>query len=135
MKTTPIKQLMSFCMIILMAVSFTGCKKEKLSDNRTDLTGSWSHVQPVGSFSNILTQLDLNANGSGKETITNITTFSSTITSERDLSWKTEGESTLVLHPEGQDEEKYTFTLNEANKELSLKEISTGFTTAYFKNE
>ncbi|MCC6582665.1 MAG: hypothetical protein IT271_03090 [Chitinophagales bacterium] len=135
MKTILIKQLTAFCIILLMAVTTTSCKKESLSTNRADLAGSWSHVQPVGSFTNILTQLDLNANGSGKETVTNITTFSSTITSERDLSWKTQGDAELILQPEGQGEEKYTFTLDEENIELSLTEISTGFTTSYFKNE
>jgi predicted RNase H-like nuclease (RuvC/YqgF family) len=89
----------------------------------------WAH------FTNILTQLDLNANGSGKETITNITTFSSTITSEKDLSWKTQGDAELILQPEGQSEEKYNFTLDEENNMLTLTESTTGFTTEFFKNE
>jgi hypothetical protein len=135
MKTTRIKQLTAFCIILLIAVSTTSCKKESLSTNRADLTGSWSHVQPVGSFTNILTQLDLNANGSGKETITNITTFSSTITSEKDLTWKTQGDAGLILQPEGEREEKYNFTLDEENNKLNLTESTTGFTTEYFKNE
>jgi hypothetical protein len=135
MKTTLIKQLTAFCIILLMAVTTTSCKKESLSTNRTDLAGSWSHVQQVGSFTNILTQLDLNANGSGKETITNITTFSSTITSEKDLTWKTQGDTELILQPEGQSEEKYNFTLDEENNMLTLSESTTGFTTEFFKNE
>jgi hypothetical protein len=135
MKTTLIKQLTAFSIILLIAVTTTSCKKESLSTNRADLAGSWSHVQQVGSFTNILTQLDLNANGSGKETITNITTFSSTITSEKDLSWKTQGDAELILQPEGQSEEKYNFTLDEENNMLTLTESTTGFTTEFFKNE
>ena len=135
MKTTLIKQLTAFSIILLIAVTTTSCKKESLSTNRADLAGSWSHVQQVGSFTNILTQLDLNANGSGKETITNITTFSSTITSEKDLTWKTQGDTELILQPEGQSEEKYNFTLDEENNMLTLTESTTGFTTEFFKNE
>lgn len=135
MKTTLIKQLTAFSIILLIAVTTTSCKKESLSTNRADLAGSWSHVQQVGSFTNILTQLDLNANGSGKETITNITTFSSTITSEKDLSWKTQGDAELILQPEDQSEEKYNFTLDEENNMLTLTESTTGFTTEFFKNE
>ena len=135
MKTTLIKQLTAFSIILLIAVTTTSCKKESLSTNRADLAGSWSHVQQVGSFTNILTQLDLNANGSGKETITNITTFSSTITSEKDLTWKTQGDTELILQPECQSEEKYNFTLDEENNMLTLTESTTGFTTEFFKNE
>ena len=135
MKTTLIKQLTAFSIILLIAVTTTSCKKESLSTNRADLAGSWSHVQQVGSFTNILTQLDLNANGSGKETITNITTFSSTITSEKDLTWKTQGDTELILQPEGQSEEKYNFTLDVENNMLTLTESTTGFTTEFFKNE
>ena len=135
MKTTLIKQLTAFSIILLIAVTTTSCKKESLSTNRADLAGSWSHVQQVGSFTNILTQLDLNANGSGKETITNITTFSSTITTKKDLTWKTQGDTELILQPEGQSEEKYNFTLDEENNMLTLTESTTGFTTEFFKNE
>jgi hypothetical protein len=51
MKTTLIKQLTAFSIILLIAVTTTSCKKESLSTNRADLAGSWSHVQQVGLIS------------------------------------------------------------------------------------
>ncbi|HPN17944.1 MAG TPA: hypothetical protein PK546_00310 [Chitinophagales bacterium] len=40
MKTTLIKQLTAFSIILLIAVTTTSCKKESLSTNRADLAGS-----------------------------------------------------------------------------------------------
>lgn len=134
MKKTLIKKIAAFCIVLLLAVT-TSCKKESVPAINQDLTGTWSHVQQIGSFRNILTQLDLNADGSGKETITNITTSSSTITSERIFTWETQSNTELILQDSGQSEEKFTFTLDEAERELTLTDSITGFSRLYFKNE
>jgi hypothetical protein len=131
MKKTLIKKFTAFCIVLLLAAT-TGCKKDNIQPN---LTGTWSHVQQIGSFRNVLTQLDLNADGSGKETITNITTSSSTITSERFFTWETQNNTDLILQESGQSEEKFTFTLDEAQRELTLTDSVTGFSRLYFKNE
>lgn len=134
MKTILLKKLSALCLVIVLAFT-TSCKKEPIPAINQDLTGTWSHVQQVGSFRNILTQLDLNADGSGKETITNITTSSSTITSERFFTWETQNNTDLILQESGQSEEKFTFTLDEAQRELTLTDSITGFSRLYFKNE
>lgn len=131
MKKTLIKKIAAFCIVLLLAAT-TSCKKDNIQPN---LTGSWSHVQAVGSFRDILTQIDLDADGNGKETVMSITTAATTTTSEINFSWTTQGDTELIIKPEGESEERYNFILDEVNKQLTLTQSSTGLTKVFFKNE
>lgn len=133
MKSIFLKPIAAFCLLLIL-IGTSSCKKENLQTNRPDLVGIWSHVQAVGTFSNILTQLELKADGSAREQIMFITTSSTTVTSDKALTWNTEQDE-LILKESGESEEKFTFLLDEVNTELKLTETSTGTTKSYFKTE
>ncbi len=107
------------------------CKKE----NFADLTGQWSNVRKAGTFLDILTQLELKSNGDAKETVMNITSFSTNVVSERDLTWKVENENILVLKESGQPDERFTFSLEDESLKLVLTSISDGTVSEFFKEE
>lgn len=134
MKTKLLKSITALCLLLVL-MSTSSCKKEKVGAVRADLTGRWSSVQEVGATTNILTELELKADATATERVTRITTFSSSVLSDRNLNWKTENDSQLILQQSGQPEEKFTFTLDEANNELKLTESGSGTTTIYFKEE
>lgn len=134
MKTNQIKKLITVCIIMILAIT-TSCKKEANQLNNPNLVGLWSHVQQVGFNSDILTQLDLKQDGSGKKTIMRITTSSTTTTAEDNLSWKTSNNNTLTLKLDGDSEINYSFEIANENTELKLTEISNGITTVFFKSE
>lgn len=134
MKTNQIKKLITVCIIMILAIT-TSCKKEANQLNNPNLVGIWSHVQQVGFNSDILTQLDLEQDGSGKKTIMRITTSSTTTTAEDNLSWKTSNNNTLTLKLDGDSEINYSFEIANENTELKLTEISNGTTTVFFKSE
>jgi hypothetical protein len=131
MRKTLIRKIAAFCIVLLLAAT-TSCKKDNIQPN---LAGTWSHVQQVGSFRDILTQIDLDADGNGKETVMSITTAATTTTSEINFSWTTLGDTELIIKPEGESEERYNFILDEVNKQLTLTQSSTGLTKVFFKNE
>ena len=134
MKTNQIKKLITVCIIMILAIT-TSCKKEANQLNNPNLVGLWSHVQQVGLNSDILTQLDLKQDGSGKKTIMRITTSSTTTTAEDNLSWKTNNNNTLILQVDGESEINYSFEIANENTELKLTEIRNGITTEFFKSE
>jgi len=109
-------------MVLLVALCATGCKKDKKEpENKLPtVVGTWSHVRPIGSFRNILTEIQLKADGSGNEFILNITTGSSNTISDLNFKWTVESSTVLSLKFDDGSVEKYDYVLNAEETRLTL---------------
>lgn len=129
------KIIKTLFLILSLAILATSCKKEKINPNvDPSIVGTWSNVRPIGSFRNIVTQLELKEDGTGNEFINNITTSSSTITSDENLTWKTENNNVLKIVFNDGDSEVYTYVINTAEETLTLTNTS-GDSKEFFKLE
>jgi hypothetical protein len=119
----------------VIAMTTMGCKKEKNEGSQQpNIVGSWSHVRQVSTFRNILTDLGINADGSGNEYILSITTGSSTPISDLDFKWTTENNNLLKLQFVDGTSETYTYTLDPEAKLLTL-ESESGDSKEYIRME
>jgi len=124
-------------LVLMFTLTIVSCKKDKVEkkeeEKRPSIVGAWANVTPVGSFRNILTNIEFKENGTGNEYVVSITNFSSTEISDLDFSWTEEKNNTINLTFEDGLVEKYTYTLDVENNLLVLISES-GNSKEYFKD-
>lgn len=120
---------------LAIAAVFTGCKKESIHSAQDDrLEGIWSHNRSISPSFNILTQLELNEDGSGTESVFTITTSGGDTPVTSELSWSTESNSKLILDMEDGTTEIYTYELQPSQQKLILTSES-GASREFFFTE
>lgn len=134
MKKQILQSVKAIVFIVMVVITATGCKKKDNSpgENKPSLVAVWSHLAPVGSFRNNVTLLNLKADGSGNESISSITNFSSTIISDEDLQWSSEQDNILKLQFSTGTTELYTYKFGDEGALLILTSAS-GVTREYMR--
>lgn len=111
--------------LLTILTLIAGCKKEKLNPNTDErLEGIWSHNNSITPSFNILTQLELNADGSGTESTFRITNFGGDIPDVATLKWSVSTDNKLTLTFDNGDAEVYTYELQADQSKLILTDAS-----------
>lgn len=134
MKTSLIKTGKALSVFIFLLV-LVACKKDKQEEAvkiNPSLVGKWTHIRQLGPGRNQVTEITLNANGTGNELIFTTTLSSSTDNSDEAIKWATEKEVLKLSFKDGQIDE-YTYTITEDASTLKLISKS-GSEKEFFKS-
>ena len=115
MKRLIIKSKAHTIVVIMLAILtlISSCKKDKESPDNINpsLVGQWSTTEDIGTRNWRVTTYELNANGKGKETITQIIGSTNNLVSEENLVWSTEGNNILKIKVDGFPEDVYQYKI------------------------
>ena len=128
------KFLRSASAVLLVISIFTGCKKDKKEEeakNNPSLVGEWGHVRSLGTGRNQVTQIMLNADGTGNEVIFNTSFSGATTISDENIKWLSEKDVLKLIFKDGLVDE-FQFALSKDSKTLTLTNKS-GDAKEFFK--
>ncbi|RZL53036.1 MAG: hypothetical protein EOO93_21460 [Pedobacter sp.] len=134
MKKKLIISLKLIALMLLFLSVTTGCKKDKKEEeakNNPSLVGEWGHVRSLGTGRNQVTQITLNADGTGNEVIFNTSFSGATTISDENIKWLSEKDVLKLIFKDGLVDE-FQFALSKDAKTLTLTNKS-GDAKEFFK--